>query len=156
MPCNPYVHTDSRFKGRVPRHQRIDAAVGEATILIVLHPQPLIVLVLPCFANHISPGGHLSHFLQLSLWNCVLTLTDEYQLLNNIYICPIIDPEVFQLWPLNTVSHSLHLHHKSEMLGIALVVHTPTYTSWNWIQSMNNARVHAYRMHAVHSNAHTS
>ena len=58
------------------RGQLYDTGLWYTTFLL---PQPLLVLVLTCFANHITPGGYSSHYLQLALWRCVLSLADKYQ-----------------------------------------------------------------------------
>ena len=79
---------------------------------------------------------HLSHFLQRSLWSCVLALADEFQA--SKHICPYTQYVHAVCIIMNRTWNSLivaleysfhiqyiHIHHDSEMLGIALLwIHT--------------------------------
>ena len=112
-----------------------------------LPPQPLLVLVPTCIVSNITPRGHLSHFLQLSQWSCLLTLTDEYLLHNNTYstyYCEQILKYFNNCGPWTQFSHSIHIRTPWQwhIRYNTFCTHTPTHTSWNWKHSTGNITVH--------------
>ena len=143
MPNNPCVHTDSNSKGCVPGIRECSSICtgGEARSAILSFFLSLcLCLFWPVLPNTFSPGA-ICLISCTFLWSCLLTLADEYLLHNNTYSMyyyeQILRYSNCGLWI--KFSHSIHIHHDNEMLGIALVVHTPTlaeteYTVWAILQ----------------------
>ena len=111
-------------------------------------PQPLPMLVWTCyFANHTSPNS--SHFLLFTYFGWQIP---RFKIIYVHTVCTYYYEENLKLFnwvtwiltqfcgPWIQFSYSIHIHHDSETIGIALVVHTPTYTSWQLDGSENTVQ----------------
>ena len=134
VPNYPYVHTDSRSKGCIPRHQRMQQFMREAWATIFSFPQSFFVLVPTCFASHISPGAiclicahsygvvYLLRLINTKLHTNIYGWLYPHIILNRFWM------EVFQLLPLNT--HTVFTFN--------------TYTPWQWDVRYNTCCAHTY------------